>query len=56
MVRLEKLEEVERNMLLGFKCPSFESNPGVTGPPLSQRCVVFYRICIPSDWSCRMLP
>lgn len=39
MVRLEKLEEVERKMLLGFKCPSFESNPWVTGPPLSQRRV-----------------
>ena len=39
MDRLEKLDEVERKMLLGFKCPSFESNPWVTGPPLSQRRV-----------------
>jgi D-proline reductase (dithiol) PrdB len=39
MVRLEKLDEVERKMLLGFKCPSFDTNPWVTGPPLSQRRV-----------------
>ncbi len=39
MVRLEKLSEAERNMLLGFPCPSFETRPWVSGPPLSQRRV-----------------
>ncbi len=39
MVRLEKLSEVERKMLLGFPCPSYETQPWVSGPSLSQRRV-----------------
>jgi D-proline reductase (dithiol) PrdB len=39
MVRLESLNEEEREMLLGFPCPSFATSPWVTGPPLSQRRV-----------------
>jgi len=39
MVRLEKLSEAERKMLLGFPCPSFETHPWVSGPTLSQRRV-----------------
>src|SRR4030042_920189 len=37
MVRLEKVSEEERKMLLGLPCPSFESNPWVGGPPLRER-------------------
>src|SRR4030043_376939 len=37
MVRLEKLSEEERKMLLSMPCPSFESNPWVGGPPLRER-------------------
>ncbi len=38
-MRLEKVSEEERKMLLSFKCPSFETNPWVTGPPLNKRRV-----------------
>jgi D-proline reductase (dithiol) PrdB len=38
-MRLEKVSEEERKLLLGFKCPTFTSNPWVGGPPLSQRRV-----------------
>jgi D-proline reductase (dithiol) PrdB len=37
MVRLESVSEAERKMLLSFPCPSFESQPWVNGPSLSQR-------------------
>ncbi|OGN98965.1 MAG: selenoprotein B glycine/betaine/sarcosine/D-proline reductase [Chloroflexi bacterium RBG_13_51_52] len=37
MVRLEKVSEEERKMLLSLPCPSFESNPWVGGPPLRER-------------------
>ncbi len=39
MVRLEKLDEDERKMLLSIPCPTFETRPWVGGPPLSQRRV-----------------
>ena len=39
MVRLEKLSEAERKILLGFPCPSFETQPWVSGPAVSQRHV-----------------
>jgi len=38
-MRLENVSEEERKMLLSFKCPSFETNPYVSGPPISQRRV-----------------
>jgi D-proline reductase (dithiol) PrdB len=38
-MRLEKVSEQERKRLLSMKCPSFETNPWVTGPPLSKRRV-----------------
>ena len=37
MVRLDKVSEEERKMLLSLPCPSFESNPWVGGPPLRER-------------------
>ena len=37
MVRLEKLSEEEREHLLSLPCPTFQSFPWVSGPPLSQR-------------------
>lgn len=39
MVRMEKLSEAERDMLMRLSCPSFETHPWVNGPPLSQRRV-----------------
>jgi D-proline reductase (dithiol) PrdB len=39
MMRLEKVSEEERKLLLSFKCPSFETNPFVGGPPLNERRV-----------------
>jgi D-proline reductase (dithiol) PrdB len=38
-MRLEKVSEEERKMLLSFKCPSFETHPWVSGPPLNKRRV-----------------
>ena len=38
-MRLENVSEAERKMLLSFKCPSFETQPWVSGPPLNQRRV-----------------
>jgi D-proline reductase (dithiol) PrdB len=38
-MRLEKVSEEERQMLLSFKCPSFETHPWVSGPPLNKRRV-----------------
>jgi len=37
MVRLDKVSEEERKMLLSLPCPSFETNPWVSGPPLTER-------------------
>lgn len=39
MARLEKLSEAERKQLEGTKCPTYETRPWVTGPPLNQRRV-----------------
>jgi len=39
MARLELMSPIERKHLEGAKCPSFESRPWVTGPPLNQRRV-----------------
>jgi D-proline reductase (dithiol) PrdB len=38
-MRLEKLSEQERGMLLSFKCPTFDTQPWVGGPPLNKRRV-----------------
>jgi D-proline reductase (dithiol) PrdB len=38
-MRLENVSEEERKLLLSFKCPSFETNPWVSGPPVNQRRV-----------------
>ena len=37
MVRMADLPEAERDMLMKFDCPSFETQPWVSGPPLNQR-------------------
>lgn len=37
MVRLDKVSEEERKMLLSLPCPSFETNPFIGGPPLNER-------------------
>ncbi len=37
MVRLDDLSEEERKMLLSLPCPTFETNPWVSGPPLNER-------------------
>ena len=39
MVRLEKVSEEERKMLLSLPCTTFETNPWVEGPPLRERRV-----------------
>ncbi len=39
MARLEELPEIEKKYLEALKCPSFETQPWVTGPSLSQRRV-----------------
>jgi D-proline reductase (dithiol) PrdB len=38
-MRLEKVSEEERKMLLRFKMPSFTTRPWVSGPPLKERRV-----------------
>lgn len=38
-MRLEKMNEDERKMLLSFRCPSFDTHPWVSGPPLNKRRV-----------------
>jgi D-proline reductase (dithiol) PrdB len=38
-MRLENMSEEERKMLLSLKCPSFKTNPWVSGPPLNKRRV-----------------
>ncbi len=37
MARLDKMPENERSHLLSLPCPTFESTPWVTGPPLNRR-------------------
>lgn len=37
MARLDQYSEEERAHLLGLPCPSFETTPFVTGPPLAER-------------------
>ena len=37
MARLENLPAVEREHLLSIPCPTYDSNPWVTGPPLAER-------------------
>ena len=39
MVRWEDLSEAERKIYMTFSCPVFETQPWVSGPPLSQRRV-----------------
>lgn len=39
MVRLNDLSEAERRFHEGVSCPTFETQPWVTGPPLGQRRV-----------------
>ena len=39
MARLEQLTDVERKHLEELKCPTFETQPWVEGPPLSMRRV-----------------
>ncbi|MGA0394676.1 MAG: hypothetical protein ACO3MW_11520, partial [Rhodospirillales bacterium] len=39
MVRLRDLPETDQKHLLAKECPPFESQPWVTGPPLSERRV-----------------
>ncbi|MEX2451425.1 MAG: glycine/sarcosine/betaine reductase selenoprotein B family protein [Rhodospirillales bacterium] len=39
MVRLSDLPETDQAHLLGKACPPFETQPWVTGPPLSERRV-----------------
>jgi D-proline reductase (dithiol) PrdB len=38
-MRLEKVGEEERKRLLSFKCPTFETRPWSSGPPLRERRV-----------------
>ncbi len=37
MARLDRMPEVERKHLLSLPCPSYETTPWVTGPPLAER-------------------
>jgi D-proline reductase (dithiol) PrdB len=39
MPRIEDLSEVARKIILGWDCPSFETKPLVSGPPLKDRRV-----------------
>lgn len=39
MARLDQMPEDERNHLLALSCPTFDSSPWVTGPPLAKRRV-----------------
>jgi D-proline reductase (dithiol) PrdB len=38
-MRLEKVSKEEREKLLSFKCPTFQTHPWVSGPPLTERRV-----------------
>jgi D-proline reductase (dithiol) PrdB len=39
MVRMVDLPDNEKKILMGMECPSFETSPWVSGPPLNQRRV-----------------
>jgi len=39
MVRMEKLSQIERDVIMILVPPSFETQPWVSGPPLSERRV-----------------
>lgn len=39
MARLDQLHEPEKSFLRGLECPTFATQPWVTGPPLSERRV-----------------
>jgi D-proline reductase (dithiol) PrdB len=39
MVRMETLDEQERNLLMSLPCHTFETQPWVNGPPLKERRV-----------------
>ena len=39
MVRMADLPEFDQKILMGMECPSFESRPWASGPPLNQRRV-----------------
>ena len=39
MARLEDIPEAERNVIVGWPCPTYESTPAVGGPPLGERRV-----------------
>lgn len=39
MARLDRMPEDERNHILALPCPTYESTPWVTGPPLAKRRV-----------------
>lgn len=39
MARLDRMPEDERNHLLALPCPTFDTTPWVTGPPLTKRRV-----------------
>ena len=39
MVRLTDIDEPQRSHLANIPCPSFDSEPWVTGPPLTDRRV-----------------
>ncbi len=41
MARLDRMPECERNHLLAVACPTYETQPWVTGPPLSERRLAF---------------
>jgi D-proline reductase (dithiol) PrdB len=36
-MRLEKISEAERKILMSFKCPEFETHPWAIGPSLNKR-------------------
>jgi D-proline reductase (dithiol) PrdB len=37
MVRMEEIDEEERNFLLRLECPTFPTSPWIAGPPLCER-------------------
>jgi D-proline reductase (dithiol) PrdB len=39
MVRMADIPEIEKNILMGMECPSFETSPWAFGQPLNQRRV-----------------
>ena len=39
MARLDRMPEDERNHILALSCPTFDTTPWITGPPLAKRRV-----------------